>query len=152
MSLRALIIYFFSCSFARFLWNVICGTLGNPKLPLSFFDLCQNWIPSYSGKDRAIVSIGAAALIWTIWKTKNKSCFQRVFISNPINVIFTLCSLLDSWMILQRKGVQKMLREVSKRLSRVANEVYRRTYGWNPSAQRLCFLSTCLLFWLMCKL
>ena len=133
---------FFSCSCARFLWNVICGTLGNPKLPLSFFDLCQNWIPSYSGKDRAIISIGAAALIWTIWKTRNKSCFQRVFLSNPINVIFTLCSLLDSWMILQRKGVQKMLREVSKRLSRVANEVYRRTYGWNPSALRLGFVST----------
>jgi len=27
---------FFACSFARFFWNVICGALGNPKIPLFF--------------------------------------------------------------------------------------------------------------------
>lgn len=39
---------FFSCSLARFLWNVIGAALGNSK---TFSDLCQNWLPSYTGKE-----------------------------------------------------------------------------------------------------
>lgn len=57
---------FFTCSFAKFLWNVICGALGNPTMPISFLDLCQNWLPTYTGKDRVVVAVGSVALIWTI--------------------------------------------------------------------------------------
>lgn len=44
----------------------------------------------------------------------------------------------DSWIILQKKGVQKMLDAVSKRLSQVASEVFRRAHGWGPAIRRLC--------------
>lgn len=74
-------------------------------------------LPAYTGKDRAVVSIGSAALLWIIWKTRNKYCFQSVLPTDPTNVIFILCSLLESWVVLQKRGLQGLLSEVSKRLS-----------------------------------
>lgn len=47
----------FSCSLARFLWDVIGAAFGNSKTPKSFLDLCQDWLPSYTGKDRAIYDL-----------------------------------------------------------------------------------------------
>ena len=81
-------------------------SLGNQRFPVSFLDLCQNQLPNYTGEDRVVVMLGVAALLWSIWKTRNKSCFQSLLPRDPTNVIFTLCSTLDSWTVLHKKGVR----------------------------------------------
>ena len=101
---------FFTCSFARFLWNVVGSALGNPQTPLSFFDFCQNWLPKYTGKDRMVIAIGTTALLWSVWKVRNKPCFQSSLPKDPTDIIFSLCSVLDSWGVLQKRGVQKTLK------------------------------------------
>lgn len=100
---------FFFCSLAKFLWNIVGCALGNQRDPISFFDLCQNWLSSYTGKDRVVVLLGTAALLWSIWKTRNKSCFQSVMPRDPTDIIFLVCSLLYSWKNLQKRGMQSML-------------------------------------------
>lgn len=127
----------FTCSFARFLWNVICGALGNPQTPSSNFNLCQNWLLDYTGKGRAIVSVDFAALLWIIWKTKKQCCSQRILRAEPTNVIFVVCTLLDTWIVLHKKGTQSMLSEVTRRLIGGA-DIFKRTRGWGPTARRLC--------------
>ena len=131
----------FTCYFARFLWNVVGSALGNPQTPLSFFDFCQNWLPKYTGKDIVVIAIGTAALLWSIWKTRNKSCFQSSLSKDPTDIIFSLCSVLDSWGVLQKRGVQKTLKEVTKRLAQIARDVFKRAYGWGPAVRRLCWSS-----------
>lgn len=58
----------FTCSFATFFWNVACGVLGNPKTPKSFFDLSKTWLLAYTGRTIDVVSIGSAALLFTVCK------------------------------------------------------------------------------------
>jgi hypothetical protein len=48
----------------------------------------------------------------------------RIFPRDPTNVIFFLCRMLDSWSILQKSGVQKLLQLVAERLTQVAREIY----------------------------
>ena len=129
---------FFTCSLARFLWNVVGSALGNPQTPLSFFDLCQNWLPKYTGKDRMVIAIGTTALLWSIWKARNKSCFQSSLPRDPTDIIVSLCYMLDSWGVLQKRGVEKTLKEVTKRLAQIARDVFKRAYGWGPAVRRLC--------------
>lgn len=116
------------------LWGVLWVI---PKHHCPFFDLCRNWIPAYTGKDRTVVSIGAA-LLRLLWKARKKSCFQSILPKDPTDVIFTICYLLDSWAILQKRGVLNMLREVPKSMTRVARDVYRGAHGWGPTVKRIC--------------
>ena len=112
--------------------------LGNKRSSVSsFFYLCQNWLPSYTGKDRIVVSLGAAALLWSIWKTRNKSCFQSVVPRDPTDIIFLVCTLLDSWKNLQKRGVQNMLHRVSRRIMLVTRDVFRGGHGSAPRVRRL---------------
>ena len=128
---------FFSCSLAKFLWNIVGCALGSQRAPMSFFDLCQNWLSSYTGKDRVVVLLGSAALLWSIWKTRNKSCFQSVMPSGSTDIIFLVCSLLDSWKNLQKRGVQSMLHQVSRRIVRVTRDIFRGGHGLAPHVRRI---------------
>ncbi|KAI4991371.1 hypothetical protein ZWY2020_039742 [Hordeum vulgare] len=92
---------------------------------MSLFDLCQNWIPAYTGKDRVVVSVGVAALLWSIWKTRNKAYFQSTLPRDPTDVIFN------------KKVVLSMLKEVTKRLAKVVCDVYSRSHGWGPAVRRI---------------
>ncbi|VAH06208.1 unnamed protein product [Triticum turgidum subsp. durum] len=104
---------------------------------MSFFDLCQNWLSSYTGKDRVVVLLGTAALLWSIWKTRNKSSFQSVMPTDPTGIIFLVCSLIDSWKNLQKRGVQNMLHQVSRRIVRVTRDVFRGGHGLAPHVRRI---------------
>ena len=128
---------FFSCSLSRFLWSIVGCSLGNQRSPVSFLDLCQNWLPNYTGKDRVVVMLGVAALIWSIWKTRNKSCFQGVKPNDPTDIIMSVCSLLYSWKILQKKGLQNTLQLVARRIAQVTRDVFRIGYGWAPYQRRI---------------
>jgi hypothetical protein len=32
---------------------------------VSMFNLCQNWIPKYSGRDKVLIMLGVAGLMWS---------------------------------------------------------------------------------------
>ncbi|KAI5008337.1 hypothetical protein ZWY2020_009385 [Hordeum vulgare] len=92
-------------------------------MPVSLFDLFQNWIPAYTGKDRVVVSV---------------ACFQNTLLRDPTDVVFNVCSLLDSWSVLQKKKrMLNMLKEVTKRLAKVTCGVYSKSHGWGPAVRRI---------------
>jgi hypothetical protein len=49
--------------------------------------------------------IGAAGLLWNLWKTRNVDCFQRKLPKDSTDVVFPLC-----WLeILHKEKVQKVV-------------------------------------------
>jgi hypothetical protein len=56
-----------------------------------------NWLGSFNGHESARAKISLAAMFGAIWKTQNRACFDNVLPSDPSDIIYLLCHLLDYW-------------------------------------------------------
>jgi hypothetical protein len=99
---------FFLCPLAKYIWNVVSVSLGISKIPECFVDLYRDWFNMYSGRDRKAVIVGSVAVVWTIWKTRNKSCFQKIRPGDPTSVITLVCHFINTWSNMQKNGLQKL--------------------------------------------
>ena len=66
---------------------------------------CEKWL--LEGKK--FHTIGIAAVCWSIWKTRNKCCFEDKIIKNPISVVCYACALMCSWAGLYSAEDEEML-------------------------------------------
>jgi hypothetical protein len=37
----------------------------------------STWLKKFGGEKREFVTVGIAAVIWSIWKTRNLACFDK---------------------------------------------------------------------------
>jgi hypothetical protein len=88
---------FFGCPLARYVWNVVGVALNINAMPSSCLELYRQCFASFSRIDRKVVMIGAVALCWTLWRTRNNSFFDGMRSKDPTNVIFLICHFLNSW-------------------------------------------------------
>lgn len=56
-----------------------------------------NWIMNFTGKMRNVVAVGVAAILWAIWRTRNKACFENIFPYDPTSVIVQATHWLEFW-------------------------------------------------------
>lgn len=86
-----------------------------------------------------LLSVGISAVMWSIWNRRNDIGFERKSVLDPFVIVYRACSLINSWVILQKKQErQKELIWGAKLLERVANEVFSASRGWRPGIlQRL---------------
>jgi hypothetical protein len=38
-----------------------------------------------------------ASICWTIWKTRNRSCFEKKFLKNPVDLIYLCAAFMKYW-------------------------------------------------------
>jgi hypothetical protein len=63
-------------------------------------------------------------------------CFNRAVVSDPANIIYRLCTLLNNWAILQKNQDQGKVEGVLK-LKVVIREAYTRSHGWAPTVAKI---------------
>ncbi|PNT64984.1 hypothetical protein BRADI_4g35542v3, partial [Brachypodium distachyon] len=73
-----------------FLWNI--------KVPLKI---------KFGKRDRKLVLVGFAAVIWVIWKTRNDACFRNMMPNDPSAVVFAICAMINHWSGLQKSSSQE---------------------------------------------
>ena len=92
---------FFSCPLARYVWNCVSVATGL-KCHFSDARFClTSWLNGFSDKLRKQIMVGVAAVIWTLWKTRNLACFERKWPSEPLEVVRTVCFWIDWWANMQ---------------------------------------------------
>lgn len=126
---------------------ILCVSLGVFSKPSSFDDLYEWWFAASSGRDRKIFLIGTAALFWTIWKTRNKSCFQSIRPGDPTNVVYYLRQFLNDWALLQKSALRRVVQRGANKVMKVAHEVFSRRHGWGPDIPRLSKWDVMLAGW-----
>ena len=92
----------FTCSVAKVVWATITTCLGANDIPTSFqqsWKWCEKWIP----KGKQFFAVGIAAVCWSIWKMRNKICFEGKKFHNPIEIVFHACALTKFWAGLQKE-------------------------------------------------
>jgi hypothetical protein len=126
----------FSCGLAKLVWQVVCAFhLVRP--PKNVEDLFGAWIKSFLKTQRNLVLCGAAALCWTLWKTRNDACFNNKKPNDPANVIYRLCNLLSGWAFLQTDQDRRNIEEGVEKLKMVIREAYACAHGWAPAVLRI---------------
>jgi len=86
----------FTCSVAKVVWATIATYLGANDIPSSFqqsWKWCEKWIPN--GKQ--FFAVGIAVVCWSIWKMRNKICFEGKKFSNSIEIVCHACALMKFW-------------------------------------------------------
>jgi hypothetical protein len=67
----------FSYGLAKLVWQVVVCAFHLVRPPENVEDLFGAWIKSFLKTQRNLVLCGAAALCWTLWKTRNDACFNN---------------------------------------------------------------------------
>jgi hypothetical protein len=77
-----------------------------------------------------------AAVIWSIWKTRNLACLEKKWPDEPYVVILKICYYINYWSLLQvKEDARSRLEFCAKVLERVVMEVFgsRRSWiSWTP--------------------
>jgi hypothetical protein len=55
--------------------------------------------------------LGLAAICWAIWKARNRACFEKKLIKNPIEIIFSACALMHYWAGLYPEETQRLIKK-----------------------------------------
>jgi hypothetical protein len=55
--------------------------------------------------------LGLSAICWAIWKAKNKVCFEKKVLKNPLEIIISACALMCYWAGLYSESPQKMIKD-----------------------------------------
>jgi len=67
---------FFDCYLARFIWNAVHIAF-NIQQPTSISNMLGSWIKSFPFELRNQILVGAAALCWAVWLSRNDVVFER---------------------------------------------------------------------------
>jgi len=113
---------FFTCSIAKVVWGVIAKLLGANNIPTSLeqcWEWCEHWLPA-GGKFHLW---GISALCWAIWKARNRACFERKFIKNPIEILCHAGALMQYWAGLYTEVERKMLINGVNTMLKVATDL-----------------------------
>jgi hypothetical protein len=73
---------FFSCPFARFEWGILQCAFNSHVQRIKRCEV-NGWLEKIGGFDRVIAKHVMAAILWSIWKTRNRACFDGVMPSDP---------------------------------------------------------------------
>ena len=129
---------FFQCSMARLLWNILKCTFNLLRTPDNVDDLLDKWILQFDKKTSKLLMVGVCALLWAIWRIRNKLIFEGVRITDPCAPVAMLTMWLSDWVILQRNQEnQDMLKKGVIMYEVVAKEIFKRAAGWSFNLPRL---------------
>ena len=88
--------FFFACPTARLIWKIISCAL-NLKPVLNRQELFGFWIKNADKFTKNLIVVGIAAMIWSIWKYRNKACLEKKLQNDPTNLIHMACNWVDAW-------------------------------------------------------
>jgi hypothetical protein len=91
---------FLDCHYARFLWRALQFTFGIHR-PSIINDMFINWLLSIGHKNRKQILVGATALCWAIWTSRNDIIFDNSPLPIYMQVLFRATHWCRLWVLLQ---------------------------------------------------
>lgn len=73
---------FFHCSLPSYAWGVVKCALGIDMNVGSVHDFC-GWIFGVPRKAMGSIAVGVVAVLWALWKSRNKTCFENIYPYDP---------------------------------------------------------------------
>lgn len=99
---------FFECSVATSVWGIVGICLRSNHIPRSLAQYYR-WITLILPHGESVYSVGAAAICWAIWKSRNRVCSdKKKLLHSPVEMAYLalVCSFLRYWSGLQKEEKQ----------------------------------------------
>jgi hypothetical protein len=77
----------FDCHYAKFIWRIVHVSF-NLKPPTSVHNLFISWLEGLNKKMKSQILVGASAICWALWLTRNEVVFDKIIASSYLQVIF----------------------------------------------------------------
>ena len=110
---------FFDCPAAVYMWSVIGASLGAHTRPVCFTHFFS-WIAKFFPFGSNLHIVGIAAFCWAIWKTRNRACFEKRFISSPVELICYMCAFLRYWAGMQTEATRAVVEDGAAKIQQTA--------------------------------
>jgi hypothetical protein len=89
---------------AKIVWRITHMTF-NIVPPTNITNLFRNWLHGVSKKDKIQIRVGACAILWALWNTRNDVVFNQSQ-NFLLFAEYTLGHALDLYMVLSPAGGQ----------------------------------------------
>lgn len=106
---------FFSCILAKFIWQAIREALGWERAPTGVQDFMDTWLCRGS-RNPNLTIFCLAAVLWSIWLTRNKYAIEGVFPNKPTDMLFKIFTVMQRWQVLLKGEEKEILEARSKTL------------------------------------
>lgn len=117
---------FFQCPIAKLVWSIVDQCLGATNTPQNTQQY-KSWINHWLPEAENVHTFGLAAICWALWKCRNKACFDKKLLKNPIEIIIHSCSFMTYWTGLHSEDFQGKLLDGVQVLLSCAHKVLARS-------------------------
>ena len=93
---------------AKFIWNVVVVTFGIAP-PSSITNMLGPWLMGFNLRSRKWMIIGATAMCWTIWLSRNEVVFQRSSPNSYLQVLFRVTYWARLWLQLSKVEAMQLV-------------------------------------------
>jgi hypothetical protein len=76
-----------------------------------YYNQYWHWITIALPGGDSVYMLCVAAICWAIWKVRNMTCFEKKDVNNPIEIVFSACSLMRYWAGLYPEHSQQVISE-----------------------------------------
>jgi hypothetical protein len=121
----------FDCHYTKFLWRIIHVSF-NLNPPNSVHNLFTSWLDGLNRKMKSQILVGASAICWALWLTRNNIVFDNVIAPPYLQVIFKAIYWTRFWSLLQKEEDRLSVKMGCRIIETAAMEVFAR-HGWNFS-------------------
>jgi hypothetical protein len=105
---------------AKVIWCVVASCVGANNIPHSTNQICH-WLTNWLLGGEVVYTLISSAVCWSIWKRRNKTCFDRKPLRNPIEIIIHAGAFLNYWVGLYKEELQEKIVEGVKTLVAAAH-------------------------------
>lgn len=98
----------FQCNTTKAMWATFATCIGASDVPNSISQ-CWRWCEKWISGGKKFHTLGIAAIYWSIWKARNKLCFEGKLVKSPLSIICNACELMSQWAGLYPEEDKEML-------------------------------------------
>ena len=91
-----------------------------------------DWLHGFNRKLKSKILVGASAICWVIWLTRNDIVFDKVLAPSYLQVIFRGTYWIRFWSLLQKEEDRQMMKMRCRNIETTTLEVFVR-HGWRFS-------------------
>jgi hypothetical protein len=122
---------FFYCHFAKFIRKIVHVSF-NLSSPTSIHNIFLDWLEGINRKLKSKIIVGASALCWAIWLSRNDIVFNKTVSPFYLQAIFRGTYWTGFWSRLQKEEDRQFMKMGCETIETVAMEVFAR-HDWSFS-------------------